>query len=199
MAKLSVERFWHRMPKNVLKKFCIPVEMCTYSYCCLSTCLNGRLWFVYQTKGHITQHQSLWCCASPDDCWLLTVHSEGLDHEWQEFVLSYDHGEPRCSHTACLFPTAGELLIHSGSTQPFYETRIKLKVNTVCVCSVFGQGESTCYLQVIIFCVVTYYFSALPHSKSCLLFKEFSPYKASKFCISVMIVSSVLQVFIIKW
>jgi len=65
----------------------------------------------------------------PDDCWLLTVNSEGLDHEWQEFVLPYDHGEPRCSHTACLFPATGELLIHSGSTQPFYETRPMLGVN----------------------------------------------------------------------
>lgn len=73
------------------------------------------------------------CCAFPDDCWLLTLHGEGLDQEWQEFVLPYDHGEPRCSHTACLYPAAGELLIHSGSTQPFYETRPILGVNMICI------------------------------------------------------------------
>ncbi|PSN36875.1 Kelch domain-containing protein 2 [Blattella germanica] len=67
-----------------------------------------------------------------NDCWLLDIHSDGLDLEWMEFTLPYDHGEPRCAHTACVFD--GELLIHSGSTQPFYETRLKLKVNTnMCV------------------------------------------------------------------
>jgi len=78
-----------------------------------------------------TQHTVVMCL--PDDCWLLTVNSEGLDHEWQEFVMPYDHGEPRCSHTACLFPATGELLIHSGSTQPFYETRPIFAVNMICV------------------------------------------------------------------
>ena len=62
-----------------------------------------------------------------DDCWLLYLYGDGLDVEWRELVLPYDHGEPRCAHTACVW--GGELLIHSGSTQPFYETRLKLKVN----------------------------------------------------------------------
>ncbi|KDR10609.1 Kelch domain-containing protein 1 [Zootermopsis nevadensis] len=91
---------------------------------------EGRSWhsltFITDTRaivyGGLNQYNIVL-----NDCWLLTLHSEGMDHEWQEFELSYDHGEPRCSHTACLFPATGELLIHSGSTQPFYETRLKLK------------------------------------------------------------------------
>ncbi|XP_021936082.1 kelch domain-containing protein 2-like isoform X2 [Zootermopsis nevadensis] len=98
---------------------------------------EGRSWhsltFITDTRaivyGGLNQYNIVL-----NDCWLLTLHSEGMDHEWQEFELSYDHGEPRCSHTACLFPATGELLIHSGSTQPFYETRLKLKVNTLCMC-----------------------------------------------------------------
>lgn len=59
-------------------------------------------------------------CA--DDCWLLTVPQVS----WSEFVLPYDHGEPRCTHTACFISPF--LLVHSGVTQPFYKTRLALNV-----------------------------------------------------------------------
>jgi hypothetical protein len=139
-----------------VRRFCfhkaIPgIKLSHHVYTSLLLC--GQIECIHQTEVHLTQHQSLRCCASSDDCWLFTMHSQGLEYEWQEFVLPYDHGEPRCSHTACLFPTADELLIHSGSTQPFYETRLKLKVNTVFVCSFFRQVESILYCSILLHCV----------------------------------------------
>ncbi|KAJ9589657.1 hypothetical protein L9F63_017146 [Diploptera punctata] len=89
---------------------------------------EGRSWhsftFIRDTRavvyGGLNQFNTVL-----NDCWLLELYGDGLDVEWKELVLPYDHGEPRCAHTACV--KDGELLIHSGSTQPYYETRLKLK------------------------------------------------------------------------
>lgn len=66
-----------------------------------------------------------------DDCWILDVGHDGLIPVWKEYILAYDHGEPRCWHTACVITTSShtELIIHSGLTQPFYKSRLALNVN----------------------------------------------------------------------
>ncbi|CAG2053391.1 unnamed protein product, partial [Timema podura] len=61
-----------------------------------------------------------------DDCWLLMLSREGGLGEWREYPLRYDHGEPRCSHVA-VATAGGDLIVHSGLTQPFYDTVLKLK------------------------------------------------------------------------
>lgn len=66
-----------------------------------------------------------------DDCWILEVSHYGLIPVWKEYILAYDHGEPRCWHTACVITTSShsELIIHSGLTQPYYKARLTLNVN----------------------------------------------------------------------
>ena len=69
-------------------------------------------------------------CA--DDCWLLEVEG-GMSRampgvRWQEVVLAYDHGVPRCWHAAALIPP-GQLYLLSGLTQPYYITMALLIVN----------------------------------------------------------------------
>lgn len=75
-------------------------------------------------EPHILILASHSCVVDSDDCWLLGV-SRGIG--WTEFVLPYDHGEPRCCHAACYLEP--DLILHSGLTQPFYNTRLQLNVN----------------------------------------------------------------------
>ncbi|KAK7789707.1 hypothetical protein R5R35_012308 [Gryllus longicercus] len=90
----------------------------------------GRSWhsftFVSPTQavlyGGLNQFNSVL-----NDCWMMHIGPEGpYDISWTEVPLPYDHGEPRCFHGACLV-APGELVLHSGLTQPFYLTRVKLK------------------------------------------------------------------------
>ena len=63
-----------------------------------------------------------------DDCWLLSLNSNGTAISWNEVDLPYDHGSPRCGHAACVM-YEGEIFIHSGLTQPYYITIEMLIVN----------------------------------------------------------------------
>lgn len=63
-----------------------------------------------------------------DDCWALKIKEQWDTINWKLLSLPYDHGEPCCAHAACFFKNERLLCIHSGVTQPFYETIIKLQV-----------------------------------------------------------------------
>ncbi|XP_069166928.1 kelch domain-containing protein 2 isoform X1 [Procambarus clarkii] len=94
---------------------------------------EGRSWhtfnFVSENKaviygGFNTSQQVL------NDCWLLKVEVDEpfqalYSITWREVPLAYDHGVPRCWHTAAVVPP-GELYILSGLTQPYYITMAML-------------------------------------------------------------------------
>lgn len=57
-------------------------------------------------------------CVFADDCWKLIVNDGFI--VWEEVPLAYDHGHPRFLHSSCVgWP--GELIIHGGLVQPFYQ------------------------------------------------------------------------------
>ncbi|XP_075232882.1 kelch domain-containing protein 1-like isoform X2 [Lycorma delicatula] len=62
-----------------------------------------------------------------NDCWALKIKEQWDTINWKLLSLPYDHGEPCCAHAACFFKNERLLCIHSGVTQPFYETIIKLQ------------------------------------------------------------------------
>ncbi|XP_054260530.1 uncharacterized protein LOC128985173 [Macrosteles quadrilineatus] len=78
----------------------------------------------HQRTADTGRTQTVHCCHGymENDCWQMIVEDDRV--RWVEHELRYDHGEPRCDHVACYFEP--NLILHSGLTQPFYNTRLFL-------------------------------------------------------------------------
>lgn len=120
-------------------------EFCTYNcmHTLTQTCIANLCgWW------HVTDQE---CCDHADDCWVMEVGGGGesvdLEVSWMEVDLAYDHGLPRCWHTAAVEPP-GLLYIHSGLTQPYYISMFKLIVIIApVVFSSFRKCSSFAYLE----------------------------------------------------
>lgn len=103
---------------------------------------------------------------SLDDCWILEIPPSDIPVTklppavWKEFKLPYDFGEPRCAHSAgmadILIGASSQLveqrlMIVGGLTQPFYETAMKLKVNSWCLKT---EKKSSSLIENVFLCFV---------------------------------------------